>query len=375
MRLQMMNDFEDRFNLAPEEELIDEKYEEHETLNPQLFNSDDTLKDEVLNKLMQIVEAYVEDSEFIGMDDVITAHFVGSNASYNYTDKSDIDLHIVVDLAKLSSDPLMAQIAANGEKALFNKRYNININGCAVEVYVEDKTADLKSQGVYDIYENAWVRHPQYAVDNNKHFNFDFLLEQTMHQCESLAKSSDVKQIQSFINSLYGMRKASLSKYGEPGDGNQVFKELRNIGYIDMLRDRVAQIKSTSLSLSESLKESKNYNQIIWKIWIPNSFLSNGHKCYSKGYAKDDKQAEKRIIDAIKKYMGGDGLEEYGFNECQMSSFSSLKPDVLDFNPYEIEDSENILISKVYYPRFITDVGDIDDIVITVDYLDNPFER
>lgn len=350
-----------------DDEEVEETYVEHDTLNPALFNSDEHLKPEIVNKLMQIVEAFVEDSEVLSMEDVITAHFVGSNASYNYTDKSDIDLHIVVDMSELSSDELMAQIAANGEKALFNKRYDIKLNGFDVEVYVEDMNADVKSNGIYDIFEDEWVRHPEFTSDGKEHFNFDFLLDQAIKTCENKAKGTEPEEIQNYINSLYVMRREALAKGGEPSDGNQVFKELRNLGYLDMLRDRVAQLKSQELSLTEA--KDKSFTTIKWTVWIPNSFLSHGVKKLISGYGRNQKDAEKKATKAILKYL--DSSEELQLHNYEYYDVSQLDYDILDFNPYEQFDDDNILKCYVMYPWIKDDEGDmVEGMVVTLDFLD-----
>ena len=52
------------------------------------------------------------------------------------------------------------------------------------------------------------------------------------------------------------MRKISLASEGEFGKGNLVFKQFRNNGYIDELKNRKYAYKSKELTL-EKLEESK----------------------------------------------------------------------------------------------------------------------
>lgn len=64
-----------------------------------------------------------------------------------------------------------------------------------------------------------------------------------------------IDDIESFIDDIYELRKAGLQTTGEYGIENLVFKEIRNKGYLDNLRDLRCQLTEKELSL-ESLKES-----------------------------------------------------------------------------------------------------------------------
>jgi len=51
------------------------------------------------------------------------------------------------------------------------------------------------------------------------------------------------------LKKLKNMRAASLTKFGEYGFENMMFKELRNRGYIDRVRKAMLELKSKNLSL------------------------------------------------------------------------------------------------------------------------------
>ena len=65
------------------------------------------------------------------------------------------------------------------------------------------------------------------------------------------AKSDDIFD---FITELYNLRKESIANEGEYGLGNLVFKEFRNLGYLDNLKKLRRDEKSKELSL-ESIKK------------------------------------------------------------------------------------------------------------------------
>ena len=69
------------------------------------------------------------------------------------------------------------------------------------------------------------------------------------------------EDIENFIEDIYDLRKSSIASEGEYGLGNLVFKEFRNLGYLDNLKDLKNQIKSRELSL-EGFNEGENTNNI-----------------------------------------------------------------------------------------------------------------
>ena len=73
--------------------MINEAFEVHNQLNPKLWDND-KLKCEVKEKILQIVEYFKNYIDF--PLDIVDINLVGSNASFNYTANSDLDIHIIV---------------------------------------------------------------------------------------------------------------------------------------------------------------------------------------------------------------------------------------------------------------------------------------
>ncbi len=65
-----------------------------------------------------------------------------------------------------------------------------------------------------------------------------------------------IQKIDDFINSLYDMRQNSITRDGEFGIGNLVFKECRALGYLDTLREYKKQLSDKKLSL-ENINEKE----------------------------------------------------------------------------------------------------------------------
>lgn len=70
-----------------------------------------------------------------------------------------------------------------------------------------------------------------------------------LHQNEAEQRKSE--EINDFIEDLYDLRKSSIEKDGEYGMGNLIFKEFRNLGYLDNLRNLKNEYKSKELSLEQ----------------------------------------------------------------------------------------------------------------------------
>ena len=77
--------------------------ETHKSLNQKIWDGF-SLKPEVLNKLGEISDVFMETLQVPNLElaDIV---FTGSLANYNYTDKSDIDLNLVVDFDTLGISP------------------------------------------------------------------------------------------------------------------------------------------------------------------------------------------------------------------------------------------------------------------------------
>lgn len=131
----------------------------NDTLNPDLWENNE-LKEEVKEKLLDIVDNFLDilKEDKINID-VVDVRFLGSNANYNYTDKSDIDLHIVADFSSTPCEQNVMPQLYNAYKSLFNSKYNISIYGHDVEIYVEDEKQPAKSNGVYSLY-TGWIKEP-----------------------------------------------------------------------------------------------------------------------------------------------------------------------------------------------------------------------
>lgn len=241
------------FEAIRELDILDESIERHETLNSKLFDENNQLKEDVREALLNVKDEFLKDlSENKVPLRVIDIWLVGSNASFNYTDKSDIDLHIIANLDDVCEDTCLLQILYNYVKASFNRRHDISIKGLPVEVYIQDVNSNSVSNGIYSLQEDEWIKFPEqlpeYETDTTKLVGLQDLL-----RIYNTLDRTNIEQIKSLIDYAYIIRQKGLVE-GEFSDGNLSFKEFRNLGYLDELKDLVAELRSKELSL-ESLQQ------------------------------------------------------------------------------------------------------------------------
>lgn len=216
----------------------------HDELNPVLWQ-ENKLRPEIKEKIMSLV------NEFQATLDIpltiLDINIVGSNASYNYTDKSDVDVHIITNFEEYGYPQEMVQAAMNSFKTTFNNKYDINYGGFNVEVYVEDVKSSPQSNGIYSVLKDMWIKEPiklePVDVDLEPEYtNFK-------GRINNILNDGTEKDIIRVIDDLYILRRNGLVSEGEFGKGNLVFKQIRNDGLLDALKARRVELASKELSI------------------------------------------------------------------------------------------------------------------------------
>jgi hypothetical protein len=239
---------------------LKESIEKHDELNPKLFAKDGKLKADVREKMLEIVDEFAAelalDAVELAVEDVL---FIGSNASYNYTKDSDIDLHILVDGKKLDCSPEIATALYSAYRSLFKNTFEIEFFDIPVELYVETEETARVSNGVYSVKNDEWLKEPVQEdipdVDKdaiNKEFEIWEDYYEELKQLVKADKLPDETRVVKLIEDIYELRKTGIAD-GEYSTGNLVFKELRNAGILDDLKKFKAELVTKRLSLTEAL--------------------------------------------------------------------------------------------------------------------------
>lgn len=221
----------------------------HNELNPKLWNGTN-LKEEVIEKLQEITEAFIEYLD-IPSDAILDVRITGSSANYNYTPYSDLDLHLIVDYDKVHEDCPIVEGYLWSMKSAFNKEHDISIYGVPVEVYAEDSNNPAMSNGVYSLLNEEWIKMPEKIPPADNDAAVDVKYNELK---EAVEKMNDSEEAQELLDKIYKMRKAGLANGGEYSVENLAFKKLRNDGSIDKLKKLKKEKVDKQLSL-ESYNE------------------------------------------------------------------------------------------------------------------------
>ena len=205
------------------------------------------LNSRVRLQLLDIADDFID---FLNLDWVKPKDIVltGSICNYNWSEYSDIDIHIIYDFTEIdeNTDLIRSYVDAKKNEWLENHD-NLKIYGFDVELYVEDSNESAISSGVYSLEKNEWVKEPSkedmelHSTSEIKSLSAEIMtLIDDMETCYSAAMTdSDLENLQEQLNSLIdvikNMRKRELSIGGEMAVGNIVFKTLRREGYMDKL--------------------------------------------------------------------------------------------------------------------------------------------
>ena len=213
-------------------------------LNPVLW-SDNKLRPEIKEKIMELV------NEFQSTLDIpltiLDINIVGSNASYNYTDKSDVDVHIVTNFEEYGYPKEFIEAAMNSFKTNFNNKYDVNYGGYNVEIYVEDVKSSPNSNGIYSVVRDEWIKEPVklQPVDVDLEPEYSLFVD----RINEILNNGTEEDIIRVIDDLYLLRRNSLVMDGEFGKGNLIFKTIRNDGLLDELKERKVELASKELSV------------------------------------------------------------------------------------------------------------------------------
>ena len=222
----------------------------HDTYNPWLFDGD-KLKPVIKKQLETIADDFVE---FMGIPNLALEDIIitGSNVAYTYTSHSDLDLHLLVDFAKLPNSDVYKELF-NAKKSLYNDTYEITIRDIPVELYVQDTAQPHVSLGEYSLYKDMFTRIPTKKRANLDEISAASKFERLEEMCLLALKSKDIDKVKHVLDIIKRYRQAGLDTKGEFGPENLAFKAIRSKGYFQALFNHRNKLRAEQLSLEEEL--------------------------------------------------------------------------------------------------------------------------
>jgi len=244
------------------EELIEDKegdkkivktFKPKDTLSPQIFEDGEIMRPEIRKKLLEISNEFVDTFgvEFFIHDVQLT----GSLANYNWSNFSDIDLHIIIDFKESKYNSELVKEFFDAKKNVWNEKHDILIKGYDVELYVQDVDEPHVSSGVYSVLHDKWEVEPKQEkpnIDDNKILS---KAEYYAKKIDSLVKNGTKSDMLPIVEKLRmkikDFRQCGLESGGEYSYENLVFKLLRRNGYIEKLLKLKTDIINKKLSITQ----------------------------------------------------------------------------------------------------------------------------
>jgi len=231
-----------------EEDWISEKKISYQKELCQDIWNGDIIKEKIKKKLIKIAKDFYDDIDLeTEIKDIV---LTGSMANYNYTESSDIDVHIIIDFADVNEDTVLVKRAVDGQRFIWNLRHNITIKGHDVELYVQDDDEEHRSSGLYSLFNDKWIIKPTYNPPDIEDIDIDVKYDARLYAIEKFEKLSKRNLTSEESEELYNSakdlktkimksRKDGLESGGEFSIENLVFKKLRAEGGIKKLIDTI----------------------------------------------------------------------------------------------------------------------------------------
>ena len=226
-------------------------------LQPDIWDGE-VIEDNISDRLIEIVNDFMEFCGFTSKDyrDIT---LTGSLANYNWSQFSDVDLHIIVDLASIDDNKELVQEFFNAKRSLWNRTHDIDIHGFEVEVYVQDEGEPHVSTGVYSVLNDTWITKPE---PSDPKIDFEGVKSKASMIMDEIDRAWDLFEDKKYEESLNyieklkekikNMRKTGLEREGQYSNENLAFKILRRNGSMGELLDLRTTVYDKMMSIDKN---------------------------------------------------------------------------------------------------------------------------
>jgi len=236
------------------------EYKTHSKLNPKLWDGT-RIHPKLRSGLMKIA---MEFYKFLDVDvDVQDVILIGSNANYNWTRYSDIDLHVVINYLEVGDNLHLVKNYMHAKKSIWNVNYPLKFKGMNIELYAQDSNENLHSTvGIYSLMDDKWVRKPNSTTISIDDSMIRQKSESFEYEIDALSESDPhaEQKIKNIKDRLKHLRSTGLEAEGEYSLENMAYKYLRNKGYLERLNRLEQKISRGRLSIENTLHEQKLSN-------------------------------------------------------------------------------------------------------------------
>ena len=137
------------------------------------------------------------------------------------------------------------------KKALWSEQHPITVKGLPVECYVQGLDEPHHSTGVFSVGRNKWTDQPRKVKPSVDDASVVKKREALLHDASAALLNPDIDQLRKIKERITTMRRAGLERGGEWSTENIVFKDLRNLGTIDQITQKIRDMENEELSLEQ----------------------------------------------------------------------------------------------------------------------------
>ena len=212
-----------------------------DTLDPIIWDDKQRIKSYLAEHLYKIAKDFFK---VLGLDWSLVEDvtLTGSLANYNWSNFSDVDLHLIVDYSDVDDNENLVRDFFRNASAVWNRTHHITVKGHDVELYVQDSREPHHSTGVYSIKYDRWNNVPSKYDPQIDEVNIRKKAAKWMNDVDEvhdLYAEKDYKsaneQSERLMKKLKKYRQGGLEKGGEYSIENLVFKVLRRNDYLQRL--------------------------------------------------------------------------------------------------------------------------------------------
>jgi len=228
---------------------LTETVEYHKELSPSVWNNH-RMDPEVRKKLLALAQDFWESLKLEVQ--IVDIQLTGSLANFNWTQASDLDVHLIIDFAQVDKNVDLVRKALDGQRFVWNQRHPVVIHGFDVECYVQHKDEQHVSSGLFSILKNQWLVTPTWnppQIDEKDVKEKIRVIRSEFKEIKGRIKRASGEEakvlfdyLERFKKKILADRKEGLAKDGEFSVENLVFKQLRRDGIIEDIINTASQI-------------------------------------------------------------------------------------------------------------------------------------
>ena len=239
------------------EEVEPESFDTHDTLETRIWEGTTKISPEIAAHLRKIAQDFIDGLPVeIDVEDI---RLTGSLANYNWSNYSDVDLHVIVDFLGVDENRALVKSFFDNARMRWNNKHHITIKGYDVEIYVEDSREQHLSSGVYSLMNNEWVKKPRkyrnnidFSAARRKARDIEFQINIIDNLVLVKKLESAIKNINRLKKKIKNMRQAGLeSTMQEFSIENIAFKILRRNGMLDRLEELKNKVYDQTMTVKE----------------------------------------------------------------------------------------------------------------------------